>query len=236
MLIVDTLPNHFRTAMCWELLGTVTAATTALNTPHSSDHHRTFYPQRISDLQRTSPVSTHRLSLRRSTLHSSAPMLIGSPSRSTSIRAPHSHTPLQLYQAKVAKQQIEHDEQQLSVCRQLEALHSLLSNDSRLPPIDDYDDKVEHLLITDHSMEHVNAMRTHKFELCVPSSLCIHGQVGTGKTVLMDLFFKSCPQLYDASISILLQSRTRWRGSEARIGSAMARMHRRRYEWHRIRQ
>ena len=101
MLIVDTLPNHFRTAMCWELLGTVTAATTALNTPHSSDHRRTFYPQRISDLQRTSPVSTHRLSLRRSTLHSSAPMLIGSPSRSTSIRAPHSHTPLQLYQAKL---------------------------------------------------------------------------------------------------------------------------------------
>ena len=43
-------------------------------------------------------------------------------------------------------------------------------------------------------------MHENKLSLEIPSSLYIHGDVGTGKTMLMDIFYECCPE-YDQTKS-----------------------------------
>merc|ERR1719474_269628 len=97
-------------------------------------------------------------------------------------------TPLQLYQSKVTAQEIQHDDHQQAVCEKLSEVHSAHCRYDRLPDINGYDSKIEPLLVMDTFdgesarmiEEHFEAMKENKAALSMPSSLYIHGDVGTG--------------------------------------------------------
>lgn len=111
-------------------------------------------------------------------------------------------TPLSLYQSKVNSKEIKHDDHQWAVCEKLSEVHSNLLKYDRLPDINGYDKLIEPLLVMDtfdgesarKVEEHFDSMKESKCSLSIPSSLYIHGSVGTGKTMLMDLFYECCPQ------------------------------------------
>eukprot|EP01084_Bolivina_argentea_P185519 319912_1 len=102
-------------------------------------------------------------------------------------------TPLQLFKNKISTNEIQHDNQQLSICKKLDEIYGKLSTYTRPTNINEYDTTIQPLLLT-NTTTHFTEMQSNKSTLNIPSSLYMFGEVGTGKTMLMDIFYDCCPE------------------------------------------
>ena len=108
-------------------------------------------------------------------------------------------TPLQvLHQRMNNNGDLELNDEQINACKILDNIHNELKTYKQLNDINEYDNIIEPLMLQSKQL-------TKPSTLNIPNSVYLYGNVGNGKTMLLDIFYETAPVPNDKKCRIHFQ-------------------------------